>query len=110
MKNRVKTLLESNPITSLDDVGSIVAQTSLQGRKAKNLQTSLGIVVAALLQGKKPDDIMGDPNSHFQVWEYIKRWSHETEISATSRDIYNSHGEPLAVDKILQRASRYSGR
>jgi hypothetical protein len=54
-------------IHSLDDITPIVDQANLEGRKAKSLRTSLGIVVAGLLKGKKPDDIMGNPNDHFQI-------------------------------------------
>lgn len=104
-KNRVKALLENNPINSLDDVKWIVAQTSLQGRKAKSLQTSLGIVVAWLLQGKKPDEIMGSPDSPFQLWDYMRRRFDE-EANMASGEKYNPRGEPLAVDQILQKVSR----
>ena len=105
-RSQVKTLLEENVIHSLDDITPIVNQANLEGRKAKNLRTSLGIVVAGLLKGKKPDDIMGNPNDHFQIWEHAVKWFHEGEISVSSREMYNWNGEPLAVDEILQRISR----
>ena len=106
-RNRVKTLLEETWIHSLDDVAGIVSRTKLEWRKARSLQTSLGIVVAGLLKGKKPEEIMGDPNSQFQIWEHIKELCQDWDDNILPPDKRNSRWNPLPVDKILQRVSRF---